>query len=348
VVLKLWPPAVAFGIGPLQVPEPGTPTPAESPQGQSFNGGSKRRRLWNEYQSLQALDETDPALGALGHAVMAWAETVPDMTWRKAERVPELKPAITVQGEPLTLFTLSREGRVYLAVDTWKRLPEMSDVDSRRQYLQRINQAVGSSMRLLAGWPHFPATVLYDVERRLAFLALMEDLANQLRTAPALRDPSADTGDDVPARATGELAIRYQHFLTEILDRFMALDTSLAKSPSVGPRNWLPFNAGRPGFSFVWSISEGKRFRVELYIDVGDRNINKEFFDRLRSEADEIDRQVGSPVEWERLDEKKACRLAIYRETETERFDSDRELVDWAANTMIRFSRVMRPLIAAL
>lgn len=347
-VLKIWPPAVAFAIKPLPVPEPGIPAPAEPTRSQSFEGGGKRRRLWNEYQSLQALDEANPALGDLGRAVMAWAETMPDMTWRKAERDPELKPAVTVQGEPLTLFTLSAESRVYLAVDTWKRLPEMSNVDSRRQYLKQINEVVGSSMRLLASWPHFPATVLHDVDRRVAFLAMMEELASRLRTAPALVDPSANVEDDVSARATGELALRYQRFLTAILDRFMALDPGLARPPKVAPRNWLPFNAGRPGFTFVWSIADGKRFRVELYIDAGDRNINKDFFDRLRVEADQIDRQAGTPVEWERLDKKKACRLAIYRETEVERFDSDPELIEWAAKTMTRFTQVMRPLIAAL
>jgi hypothetical protein len=76
--------------------------------------------------------------------------------------------------------------------------------------------------------------------------------------------------------------------------------------------------------------------------------MNKALFDRLRTHEQDIELEVGSPISWERLDDKKACRLAIYRDADPANFDSDSDLVDWAAATMTRFADVMRPRIGAL
>ena len=43
---------------------------------------------------------------------------------------------------------------------------------------------------------------------------------------------------------------------------------------------------------------------VEFYI-----NNNKELFDRLFEQKDEIEQQLGFPVVWDRLDNKKASRI---------------------------------------
>ena len=50
---------------------------------------------------------------------MAWVERFRDMSFVKAQRLPELKPAVTVHGEPLTLFSLTKENRVYLSAEAW-------------------------------------------------------------------------------------------------------------------------------------------------------------------------------------------------------------------------------------
>jgi hypothetical protein len=349
VVLRIWPAPQAFATTPLPVPDPGTPAAAEPVESHTaVSSAGRHRRLWDEYQSLKALDDVDPALGELGRSVMAWAEGLPDMTYLKGQRVPELIPAVTVHSEPLTLFTLSNEGRVFLAVGTWKRVPALSEDSDRRQYLRQINDAVGSSMRSVRAWPYFSASLLYDESRRDAFLKMMKELAIQLRATAPVPEPSTLPEPELASRVPGDLALRYQRFLTDILNRFMTMNPGFTTPPYVGPRNWLPFGAGRTGFSFVWSIAGGSLLRVELYIDVGDRDQNKVFFDRLRADAAEIDSEVGSPIVWERLDEKKGCRLAIYRETKMDRFDSDPELVQWAAGMMSRFVKVMRPRIDAL
>lgn len=51
-------------------------------------------------------------------------------------------------------------------------------------------------------------------------------------------------------------------------------------------------------------ISKNNHIVVEFYI-----NNNKELFDRLFEQKDEIEQQLGFPVVWDRLDNKKASRI---------------------------------------
>jgi len=50
--------------------------------------------------------------------------------------------------------------------------------------------------------------------------------------------------------------------------------------------------------------------KVELYIDVGDEGENKRTFDTLASRRETIERGIGSPLDWERLDDARASRMS--------------------------------------
>ena len=54
-------------------------------------------------------------------------------------------------------------------------------------------------------------------------------------------------------------------------------------------------------------VNKDGRIVVELYI-----NDNKDLFDRLFKQKDEIERQLGIPIIWDRLDNKKASRIKHY------------------------------------
>jgi hypothetical protein len=73
---------------------------------------------------------------------------------------------------------------------------------------------------------------------------------------------------------------------------------------------WISAGAGvRSGVSFTYVIWMNDDAAVELYIDTGDREENKRIFDALHSRKGEIEQAFGSPLSWERLDEKRAARV---------------------------------------
>ena len=77
-------------------------------------------------------------------------------------------------------------------------------------------------------------------------------------------------------------------------------------------------------------------FRVELYLDLGDQEQTKAVFDKLYEQKKHFEAQVGK-ITWERLNEKRASRLAIYHEGDISDTKKHHELRKWAVDTMIQF-----------
>jgi hypothetical protein len=156
------------------------------------------------------------------------------------------------------------------------------------------------------------------------------------------------------SRRRGQITPRqqaYHEFFSALLKELKARAPGITSAQSVGYDNWFAFSTGRPGFSYSFSFALNKRFRVELYIDQGDQELNKAAFDLLHSQKDTISAEVGLPVEWERLDTKRACRIAVYTRENirvTDPPDALAELRKWAVDTGVRFRGAMGPRIQGL
>lgn len=53
-----------------------------------------------------------------------------------------------------------------------------------------------------------------------------------------------------------------------------------------------------------------KSVRVELYIDMGDKEKNEKLFHHLQSHQEQIEGQFGAPLYWQELKDKRACRIS--------------------------------------
>jgi len=88
--------------------------------------------------------------------------------------------------------------------------------------------------------------------------------------------------------------------------------------------------------SFVMAFSRLKRFRVEVYLDFGDQAANKAVFDILYAQKAVLEAQTG-PMSWERLDDRRASRIAIYCSGHIAELKTHPDIRKWAVPTMIKF-----------
>ena len=108
------------------------------------------------------------------------------------------------------------------------------------------------------------------------------------------------------------------------------------------PQSWYSFSSGiASGIIYSVSFAMGERVRVELYIDQGDTEKNKKLFDALYTERESIANDLGSKLEWERLDNKRSSRIAIYRSGSIELSDAElAEIKEWSIDNLLKFKKV--------
>jgi CBS domain-containing protein len=139
---------------------------------------------------------------------------------------------------------------------------------------------------------------------------------------------------------------KYIEFFGALINELRrATDLPVRQSHPDG-RSWhhvarLPDEKPHPSF-LAFAFARDKRLRVELYIDTGDAEKNKTIFDSLHRNKDEIEAALGEELSWERLDELRASRVALY--TSASIADEDaalKRLRNWAVPTMIKFRAVL-------
>lgn len=121
----------------------------------------------------------------------------------------------------------------------------------------------------------------------------------------------------------------------------------------LSPRDyaWLGASTGTRGLSLnYWVYPEARA--VELYIDrgVGAAAENKSVFDQLLRHKAKIEAAVRSPMVWDRLDGKRACRIKLPLDGGGFRMPDDQwpKAQDEAIQAMDRLEKALRPYLAGL
>jgi hypothetical protein len=110
------------------------------------------------------------------------------------------------------------------------------------------------------------------------------------------------------------------------------------------PQNWYSFPSGFQGLSYSTSFAKKGRVRAELYIDHGDADQDRALFDSLLLHKAAIEEQFGEPLKWERIDDSRASRIAVYRDGHIERTPEKLpEIRAWAIARLLRFKEVFSP-----
>jgi hypothetical protein len=83
---------------------------------------------------------------------------------------------------------------------------------------------------------------------------------------------------------------------------------SLFSNISPSKENWLGIGIGMFGFALNVVVLRNNA-RVEIYLNTGSKDVNKEYFDFLHNRKEQIEKEFGDDLVWERLDDKKSCRI---------------------------------------
>jgi hypothetical protein len=122
-------------------------------------------------------------------------------------------------------------------------------------------------------------------------------------------------------------------------------DLHVGISPSTA--TWVGRAAGLRGGVYLNYAIGRTHPRVELYISTGNAARNKEIFDRIHSEKKNIEERFGGALGWERLDDKKDCRIRAELPVRTDIEDEEtwpqlrRSMID----VMVRIEGALRPVL---
>lgn len=146
-----------------------------------------------------------------------------------------------------------------------------------------------------------------------------------------------------------ERALKYKDFWTKLLNLIRSRFPNVSRASAAPAQSWFSAGAGMTGFAIGSSFTGDGRFRVELYVDTGDRERNKKAFALLKQSQAEIEEAIGDVLEWEEIPDKRASRIAVYRTgTIEDALRSTDEYVSWAAQRMSKFREVFQPRIRQL
>ena len=142
--------------------------------------------------------------------------------------------------------------------------------------------------------------------------------------------------------------IRYR-FWMQLLERAKT-KTKLHSGISPSIYNWVGTGSGVRGLGYNYAITQHEAY-VELYIDKGKDSPeeNLVIFDKLSGFKDAIERDFGEPLEWQRLEERRACRIRKvivggYRDDESKWPEIHTAMID----AMIRLEKALSPHIKEL
>ena len=144
--------------------------------------------------------------------------------------------------------------------------------------------------------------------------------AVKIEDSPAAPLLTLIVGPSAEAKEVGQAkhnrAERYsirKRWWMDIIERSAKINKTHAHiSPS--EHGWIGVSAGIRGLNFNYVVMQDE-CRVELYIDRGKdtEEENKQIFDQLYAHKDAINQAFGTPLIWERLDGRRACRIQFTR-----------------------------------
>ena len=156
--------------------------------------------------------------------------------------------------------------------------------------------------------------------------------------------PVDATGGISQGSGPSERGLSYQRFFEDLLAQIKARPPKVTNASKVGYQSFLNTPSGRSGFKFAFAFVSGGRFQIELYIDVGNTEYNKQAYEHIHTGKEPIEEELEANLSWQRLDNRRASRVAWHWENPVTIMDTEEKLnalKTWAIDSYFKFLDVM-------
>lgn len=133
-------------------------------------------------------------------------------------------------------------------------------------------------------------------------------------------------------------------FFTLLLENLTGVSAKTYAARSPGKDHWLSGSTGISGTNYSFSFLQNV-IRVELSIQRASAKENKFIFDELALKRDIIEKKFGYPLDWMRLDDKKASRIIFEIPFDSYNEDKWPDAVNWMNENMNQLITAMQPQI---
>jgi hypothetical protein len=141
----------------------------------------------------------------------------------------------------------------------------------------------------------------------------------------------------------------YPLFFDELLTGLKERRPGVTRTSKGSLNNWLSFSAGATGYAFGWVLPKEPVLRVELYIDRGNKDLNKATIDTLAEKKETIEKDIGASLDWDRLEQAQASRVSISKPfTFQDPANVRQEVIEWGVDMMLKFVDAFQPRIRNL
>jgi len=138
---------------------------------------------------------------------------------------------------------------------------------------------------------------------------------------------------------------KYQDFFDRLRTKILGLQPAFTRAKAL-PQSWWGLGLGRSGFSISAAFTIDSKFRVEVYIDTGNKESNDMAFEELKENSVALNERIGTELAWDPLPAKRACRIYLARGATID--DDDQkltEVIEWATPLIVRFREVFGPMV---
>ncbi len=136
-------------------------------------------------------------------------------------------------------------------------------------------------------------------------------------------------------------------FWTQLLQE-MNEKSDLFKNISPSKDNWIGCGSGYSGLAYNFVITSNYA-RIELWINKGAQEDNKEIFDSIYKFKGEIESSFGDQLDWQRRDDGKGSRIAYWlRDVNVFNEEDWPEMINFLTSNMVKFEIAMKKVLRSV